>query len=120
MEVVSGCDKTGTLTYFAFYRAAVTCIGAMYEKLGRMMGRSYEETVQILIKALRNAESQLRIEIMMTLEKITAGMGTAAGNVHKDIYKAAKIGLTDRALPVRCASALVCSLILVTFCDFLA
>lgn len=89
------------------YRAAVTCIGAMYEKLGRMMGRSYEETVQILIKALRNAESQLRIEIMMTLEKITAGMGTAAGNVHKDIYKAAKMGLTDRALPVRCASALV-------------
>lgn len=89
------------------HRAAVTCIGAMYEKLGRMMGRSYEETVQILIKALRNAESQLRIEIMMTLEKITAGMGTAAGNVHKDIYKAAKMGLTDRALPVRCASALV-------------
>ena len=89
------------------HRAAVTCIGAMYEKLGRMMGRSYEETVQILIKALRNAESQLRIEIMMTLEKITAGMGSAAGNVHKDIYKAAKMGLTDRALPVRCASALV-------------
>lgn len=89
------------------FRAAVTCIGAMYEKLGRMMGRSYEDTVQILIKALRNAESQLRIEIMMTLEKITAGMGSAAGNVHKDIYKAAKMGLTDRALPVRCASALV-------------
>lgn len=93
---------------FYINRAAVTCIGAMYEKLGRMMGRSYEETVQILLKALRNAESQLRIEIMMTLEKITAGMGTAAGNVHKDIYKAAKMGLTDRALPVRCASALVC------------
>lgn len=100
--------------------AAVTCIGAMYEKLGRMMGRSYEETVQILIKALRNAESQLRIEIMMTLEKITAGMGTAAGNVHKDIYKAAKMGLTDRALPVRCASALVSSAMGLLFvCMFL-
>lgn len=85
----------------------MTCIGAMYEKLGRMMGRSYEETVQILIKVLRNSESQLRIEIMITLEKITAGMGSAAGNVHKDIYKAAKMGLTDRALPVRCAAALV-------------
>ena len=79
----------------------------MYEKLGRMMGRSYEETVQILIKVLRNGESQLRIEIMVTLEQITAGMGTAAANVHKDIYKAAKIGLADRALPVRCASAMV-------------
>lgn len=86
----------------------MTCIGAMYEKLGRMMGRSYEETVQILIKALRNAESQLRIEIMMTLEKITAGMGSAAGNVHKDIYKAAKMGLSDRltALPHRSSSSI--------------
>jgi len=42
----------------------------MYEKLGRMMGRSYEETVQILIKSLRSAESQTRIEIMLTLEKV--------------------------------------------------
>jgi len=35
-----------------------------------MMGRSYEETVQILIKSLRSAESQTRIEIMLTLEKV--------------------------------------------------
>lgn len=42
----------------------------MYEKLGRMTARSYEETVQILNKALRNAESQTRIEIMLTFEKV--------------------------------------------------
>lgn len=92
---------------FLSLRASVTCIGSMYEKLGRMMGRSYEETVQILVKTLKNAESQLRIEIMLTLKKVTAGMGSAASNVHKDIYKAAKLGLTDRALPVRSASAAV-------------
>lgn len=51
-------------------RAAICCVGCMYEKLGRMMGRSYEETVQILIKSLRSAESQTRIEIMLTLEKV--------------------------------------------------
>lgn len=51
------------------FRAAICCVGTMYEKLGRMMGRSYEETVQILIRSLRSAESQTRIEIMMTLEK---------------------------------------------------
>lgn len=51
-------------------RAAICCVGCMYEKLGRMMGRSYEETVQILIKSLRSAESQTRIEIMYTLEKV--------------------------------------------------
>lgn len=42
----------------------------MYEKLGRMMGRSYEETVHILIRSLKSAESQTRIEIMFTLEKV--------------------------------------------------
>lgn len=51
-------------------RAAITCIGFMYKNLGRMMGRSYEETVYILIKCLKNAESQLRVEIIITLEKV--------------------------------------------------
>lgn len=40
---------------------------------------------------------------------MTAGMGSAAANVHKDVYKAAKVGLTDRAMPVRRAAALVCT-----------
>lgn len=35
-----------------------------------MMGRSYEETVYILIKCLKNAESQMRVEIIITLEKV--------------------------------------------------
>lgn len=76
----------------------------MYEKLGRMMGRSYEETVHILIRSLRNAESQTRIEIMLTLEKVCAGMGNAITNVHKDIYKAARHCLIDRVMAVRCAA----------------
>ena len=38
------------------FRAAIACIGGMYEKLGRMVGRSYEETVSFLIKATKNAE----------------------------------------------------------------
>lgn len=77
----------------------------MYEKLGRMMGRSYEETVQILIRSLKNAESQTRIEIMLTLEKVCAGMGNAISNVHKEIYKAAKHCLIDRVMAVRCAAS---------------
>ncbi|KAF6204448.1 hypothetical protein GE061_002789 [Apolygus lucorum] len=85
--------------------AAVCCVGSMYEKLGRMMGRSYEETVTILVKSLRNAESHSRIEIMNTLEKVCCGMGSAISNVHKEIYKAARHCLTDRVMPVRCATA---------------
>ncbi|MCL4124784.1 UNVERIFIED_CONTAM: hypothetical protein GTU68_043849 [Idotea baltica] len=111
-------NKDDSPSYLPTRLAAVTCIGAMYEKLGRMMGRSYEETVQILIKTLKNAESQLRIEIMLTLRKVAAGMGSAASNVHKDLYKATKLGLTDRALPVRSASAL-CLLELISYAPFL-
>ncbi|XP_076262348.1 HEAT repeat-containing protein 5B isoform X3 [Rhynchophorus ferrugineus] len=85
--------------------AAICCVGTMYEKLGRMMGRSYEETVQILVRSLRNAESQTRIEIMLTLEKVCAGMGSAACNIHKDIYKAARPCLIDRNMAVRCAAS---------------
>lgn len=77
----------------------------MYAKLGRMMGRSYEETVQILIKSLKSAESQMRIEIMITMEKVCSGMDTAIANVHKDIYKATKHCLTDRVMAVRVAAA---------------
>lgn len=77
----------------------------MYEKLGRMMGRSYEETVQILIRSLKNAESQMRIEIMVTLEKVCAGMGNAISNVHRDIYKVTRHCLTDRVMAVRVAAA---------------
>lgn len=90
----------------------------MYEKLGRMMGRSYEETVQILIKSLKSAESQMRIEIMITLEKVCNGMDTAISNVHKEIYKATKTCLTDRVMPVRVAAA-KCLLEMINHAPFL-
>ena len=142
----------------------------MYERLGRMTGRSYEETVQVLNKGLKNAESQARAETMIAfgenlvpmktiflfffiacfksfvltrllLEKelpinfenklfrcfiilltrshsqtflnflppfagkVCSGLGTAASNIHKDIYKSARLALTDRAMPVRAAAA---------------
>lgn len=77
----------------------------MYEKLGRMMGRSYEDTIAILTRTLKSAESQMRIEIMQTLQKVCAGMDTAIANTHKDIYKATKYCLTDRVQAVRVAAA---------------
>lgn len=46
-------------------------LAEMYAKLGRMMGRSYEETVQILTKLFRSMESQLRSETMVVFEKVS-------------------------------------------------
>ncbi|XP_055609550.1 HEAT repeat-containing protein 5B isoform X4 [Uranotaenia lowii] len=109
-ETVNKCNdilknKDDSPSYLATRLAAICVVGCMYEKLGRMMGRSYEDTVQILIKSLKNAESQVRIEIMLTLEKVCAGMGTAISNVHKDIYKAVRYCLTDRVMAVRVAAS---------------
>ncbi|XP_076643444.1 HEAT repeat-containing protein 5B isoform X1 [Halictus rubicundus] len=98
-------NKDDSPSFLPTKLAAICCVGCMYEKLGRMMGRSYEETVQILIKSLRSAESQTRIEIMHTLEKVCAGMGSAITNVHKEIYKVSRHYLTDRVMAVRCAAA---------------
>ncbi|XP_030374893.1 HEAT repeat-containing protein 5B isoform X2 [Scaptodrosophila lebanonensis] len=109
-DTVNACNdilknKDDSPSYLPTKLAAICVLGSMYEKLGRMMGRTYEDTVQILIRTLRNAESQARIEIMNTLEKVSAGMGTAIANVHKDIYKAAKHCLLDRVMAVRVAAA---------------
>ena len=37
-------------------RAAVACLGAMYEQLGRLLITSFKETVANLLKALKGAE----------------------------------------------------------------
>jgi hypothetical protein len=39
----------------------------MYEKLGRMTGRSFEETISLLNKSWKNAESSSRAETMLAL-----------------------------------------------------
>jgi hypothetical protein len=89
---------------------ALNVIGALFEKLGRMCDRS-EETVQVLFKYMKSADSLVRIEIVQTLEKMLYGLGSSASPsnaattaLHKDIYKHIKKQmLQDRVLAVRSA-----------------
>ncbi|XP_022329177.2 HEAT repeat-containing protein 5B-like isoform X3 [Crassostrea virginica] len=98
-------NRDDSPSYLPTKLAAIASLGAMYEKLGRMTGRSYEETVQTLIKSLKNAESQGRSEIMSTLEKVIKGLGSAGNSTYKDVYKATKQCMTDRSMVVRFAAA---------------
>lgn len=41
--------------------SSIVCIGIMYENLGRLMGRTYEETVQLLLKLVKNADVNMNI-----------------------------------------------------------
>uniref|UniRef100_A0A4W3GGK7 HEAT repeat-containing protein 5B n=1 Tax=Callorhinchus milii TaxID=7868 RepID=A0A4W3GGK7_CALMI len=98
-------SKDDTPAYLPTKLAAVACVGAFYEKMGRMLGSSFPETVSNLLKALKSAESQGRSEILLSLQKILSGLGCAAASCHRDIYKNARSGLTDRSMAVRCAVA---------------
>uniref|UniRef100_A0A671UYL6 HEAT repeat-containing protein 5A n=1 Tax=Sparus aurata TaxID=8175 RepID=A0A671UYL6_SPAAU len=85
--------------------AAVACLGALFEQLGRMLVGCFKETLANLLKAMKSAESQGRYEIMLSLEKILRGLGVSAVQCHRDVYKAARTCLTDRSMAVRCAAA---------------
>ncbi|XP_071355215.1 HEAT repeat-containing protein 5A isoform X3 [Trachinotus anak] len=84
--------------------AAVACLGALYEQLGRMLVGSFRDTLTNLLKAMKSAESQGRYEIMLNVEKILRGLGVSAVPCHRDVYKAARTCLTDRSMAVRCAA----------------
>ncbi|MGH0170988.1 UNVERIFIED_CONTAM: hypothetical protein FKN15_060080 [Acipenser sinensis] len=73
--------------------------------MGRMLGSSFPETINNLLKALKSAESQGRGEILLSLQKVLNGLGGAAASCHRDIYKNARSLLTDRSMSVRCAVA---------------
>ena len=84
---------------------ALNVIGALYERLGRMAATSsYEETVNVLLKYLKSADSQVRIEIVQTFEKMLLGLGSVGHAIHKNVYKQLKGLAVDRVLSVRCAS----------------
>ncbi|KAM8859425.1 HEAT repeat-containing protein 5B isoform 1-T2 [Spinachia spinachia] len=98
-------NKDDTPAYLPTKLAAVACVGAFYEKMGRMLGSSFPDTINNLLKALKSAESQGRGEILLSLQKVLGGLGGAAASCHRDIYKNARSLLTDRSMAVRCAVA---------------
>ena len=52
-------------------------------------------------------QSQGRCEIMLCLERILGGLGSNGALSHRDIYKAVRVAMSDRSMPVRCAAAKV-------------
>ncbi|KAK7148026.1 hypothetical protein R3I93_012360 [Phoxinus phoxinus] len=98
-------SKDDTAAYLPTKLAAVACVGAFYERMGRMLGSSFPETINNLLKALKSAEAQGRGEILLSLQKVLSGLGGAAASCHRDIYKNTRSMLTDRSMAVRCAVA---------------
>uniref|UniRef100_A0AAY4A7U5 HEAT repeat-containing protein 5A n=1 Tax=Denticeps clupeoides TaxID=299321 RepID=A0AAY4A7U5_9TELE len=85
--------------------AAIACLGGIYEQLGRLLINTFKDTVACLLKAVKNAESQGRFEIMQSVERVLRGLGVSAVPCHRDVYKSARACLTDRSMAVRGAAA---------------
>lgn len=66
---LNGTEKEYT-DYCLFHRAAVACVGAFYEKMGRMLGSSFPETVNNLLKSLKSAEVSFRLFYRSGLDSI--------------------------------------------------
>lgn len=45
----------------------MACVGAFYEKMGRMLGSSFPDTINNLLKALKSAEVCVRLKNLSTI-----------------------------------------------------
>ncbi|VDN83942.1 unnamed protein product, partial [Brugia pahangi] len=115
-DILKGRDDSPT--HLPVKLAALHCLGAMYETLGRLVGRSYEESFHHMAKWLKNAESQGRAELLYTFAKMVKGLGIAASSIHKDLYKILKTQISDRVMIVRTA-AVNCLIVLILEYPFL-
>ncbi|XP_046389044.1 HEAT repeat-containing protein 5B [Ischnura elegans] len=106
-------SRDDTPTQLPTRLGAIRCLGTVHGRMGRSMGRSREETVAALVRTLRNAESQTRIEVMMAMARIFAGpppngrrtLAQPSAPCDRDAYKAARQCLGDRNVAVRAAAA---------------
>uniref|UniRef100_H2Z3V0 HEAT repeat-containing protein 5B n=1 Tax=Ciona savignyi TaxID=51511 RepID=H2Z3V0_CIOSA len=98
-------SKDDSPSYLSVRLAAIVVVGILYEHNGRMLGGLFTETVQILVKGLKNAESQTRSETLTALKYLLMGLGSSAAMCHRDIYKVAKHLLGDRSNFVRTSAA---------------
>ncbi|KAL3985776.1 hypothetical protein ACH3XW_40030 [Acanthocheilonema viteae] len=115
-DILKGRDDSPT--HLSVKLAALQCLGAMYEALGRLVGRSYEESFHHMSRWLKNAESQGRAELLCTFAKMVKGLGVGASSIHKDLYKILKTHMSDRVMIVRVA-AINCLTVLIPEYPFL-
>lgn len=116
LQTINQCNdllkpKNDSNSQIAVKLTSLAVLGAMYETLGRMVGGSYEESLDIMTKWMKSAESNSRAEILLTISKLIRGLGSTAYSRHRDIFKMiSKNSLTDRVMFVRVAAVKVISL----------
>lgn len=56
---------------FFVYRAAIACLGALYEQLGRLLVNTFKETLANLLKAMKSAEVSVKFKgSVMVMQKM--------------------------------------------------
>ncbi|EGT37054.1 hypothetical protein CAEBREN_32553 [Caenorhabditis brenneri] len=76
--------------------AALACLAAVYDSMGRMAGRSIEDTLAIVKNWMGTAVAHSQAHIMDTLTSMAKALGSGDTVTHKKIHSIAKSSLQDR------------------------
>ena len=76
----------------------------MYATLGRMMGNTFADTIQMLLRNTKSNDSDLRSCSLQCLGTIMSSLGAMCTSYHRDVYKTAKSFNSDRSMSVRISS----------------
>ncbi|EFO83913.1 hypothetical protein CRE_14875 [Caenorhabditis remanei] len=78
--------------------ADLSCLAALYDSMGRMAGRSIEDTLAISKNWMGTAVAHSQAHIMNTLTSMVKALGSGDSVTHKKIHSIAKSSLQDRTL----------------------
>ncbi|CAI2353223.1 unnamed protein product [Caenorhabditis sp. 36 PRJEB53466] len=78
--------------------AALACLSALYDSMGRMAGRSIEDTLHIVKNWMGTAVAHSQAHIMNTLTSMVKALGAGDSATHKKIHAIAKSALQDRTM----------------------
>ena len=84
---------------------AIHVLSQLYRDHGRSTGLHYNETLQLLLRALKQGDCTTRCALLDCIQSLVAGLGASLAPSYKDILKVCKSQLQEKSMKVRARSA---------------
>ncbi len=93
--------KDDTVNNVKIKMCVISVLFGMYATLGRMMGNTFADTIQMLLRNTKSGDSDLRSGSLLCLGTIQNSLGAMCTSYHRDVYKTAKSFHSDKSMNVR-------------------
>ena len=93
--------KDDTVNNVKIKMCVINVLFGMYSTLGRMMGNTFADTIQMLLRNTKSNDSELRSSSLLCLGLIQTSLGAMCTSYHRDVYKVAKSFYNDKSMQVR-------------------